>query len=63
MNCTDARKVWPTTRRTTCTRYKQMKDIRPFEGIMAEQACDRLRDQTLLSILSWNAGEKKGKET
>ena len=40
-------------------RYKQMKDIRPFEEIIAEQVSDRLSDQTCLSILSWNAGLKR----
>ena len=44
-------------------RYKQMKDIRPFEGTKAEQACDRLRDHTRLSILNWNAGLHRGNVT
>ena len=34
---------------------KQMTDIRLFERIKAEQASDRLKDQTRLSILR-NAG-------
>ena len=40
-----------------------MKDIRPFERIIAEQVSDSLRDKTRLSILSWNAGLRTGKET
>ena len=44
-------------------RYKQMKDVRPFEEIRAEQGSDGVRDQTRLSILSWNAGLKRFKAT
>ena len=40
-----------------------MKDIRPFEGTKAEQASDRLRDHTRLSILNWNAGLQRGNVT
>ena len=40
-----------------------MKEINPFEGVIAEQVIDRLSDQTLLSILSWNAVLKRGKVT
>ena len=44
------------------SRYKQMKNITPL-GIIAEQASDRLKDQTRLSFLSWNAGLKRGQVT
>ena len=44
-------------------RYKQMKDVRPFEGIRGEEFSDGVRDQTRLSILSWNAGFQRGKIT
>ena len=40
-----------------------MKDTRPFEGIMAEQASDGLRDQTRHSIPSWDAGLQRDKVT
>ena len=40
-----------------------MKDIRPFEEIFVKQASDRLSDQTRLSIMSRNAGLKRGKVT
>ena len=41
-------------------RYKQMKDVSRFQGIIAKQASDGLRDQTRLSIPSWNAGLRRG---
>ena len=44
-------------------RYKQMKDTRSLEGIIAEQVSDGLNNQLRLSILGWNAGLKKGKVT
>ena len=40
-----------------------MKDIRPLEGIITGQVSDRLRDQTRLSILNWNAGLTRGQVT
>ena len=43
-------------------RYKQIKDMRLFEGIINEQFSG-LKDQTRLSILSRNAGSKRGKVT
>ena len=39
--------------------YKQMKDVRPFEGIITRQVSDELSDQTHFSILSGNAGLKE----
>ena len=33
-------------------RYKQMKNIKPLVEIIAEQARDRLKDQTRLSFLA-----------
>ena len=44
-------------------RYKHMADMRPFEGMISEQESDRLKDQTGLSVLSWNAGLRRGKVT
>ena len=41
----------------------QMKDIRTFEEVIAGQTGDRLKDQTRLSILNWNAGLRRGKVT
>ena len=41
-------------------RYKQMKDTRPFDGIVSAKSSDELCDQTRLSILSLNAGPKGG---
>ena len=40
-----------------------MKDIWPFEEIIAEQSGDGLSGQTPLSILSWNAGLQRGNVT
>ena len=44
-------------------RYKTMKDMRPFDGIITEQASGRQMDQTRLSFLGWNEGLKRGKLT
>ena len=37
--------------------------MRPIERIKVEQFSDGLSDQTRLSILSWDAGLKRGKVT
>ena len=37
-------------------RYKQMKDARPFEGIVSDKRRSDLSDQTRFSILTWNVG-------
>ena len=42
-------------------RYKQMKDTWPFEGIVSVKSSDERSDQTSFSVLSWNAGPKRGK--
>ena len=39
--------------------YKQVKDTRPFAGIVNVNSSDELSDQTRLSILSWNAGPER----
>ena len=44
-------------------RYKQMKDARPFEGILTDKNSSELSGHKLLSILSWNAGPKRGEVT
>ena len=44
-------------------RYKQMKDERAFEGIVSDKSSSEVGDQKILSILSWNAGPKRGKVT
>ena len=44
-------------------RYKQMKGTRSFEGIIAEQMSDGLKNQLRLSILGWNADFWRGKVT
>ena len=41
-------------------RYKQMEDIRPFDWIVSVKISDEQSDQTRLSILGWNAGQKRG---
>ena len=40
--------------------YKQMKDARPFEAIVGDKSSSELSDRSA-SILSWNAGQKRGK--
>ena len=40
-----------------------MKNTRPLERIIAEQTSDWLKNQTRLSLLSWNAGPERGKVT
>ena len=44
-------------------RYKQIKDARPFEGIITEKNSSEPSGQKRLSILSWNAGPKRGEVT
>ena len=44
-------------------RYKQMKDARLFEGIITDKNSSELSGQKRLSILSWNAGPKRGEVT
>ena len=44
-------------------RYKQMKDARPFEGILTDKNSSELGGQKRLSISSWNAGPKRGEVT
>ena len=41
-------------------RYTQMKDARPFEGEVSDRSSGELGKQQRLSILSWNAGPKRG---
>ena len=40
-----------------------MKDARPFEGIVSAKSSSELSQQKILSILSWNAGPKRGEVT
>ena len=42
-------------------RYRQMKDMRPFEEIVSVKSSDERSDQTSFSVLSWNPGPKRGK--
>ena len=42
-------------------RYEQMKDARPFHGILSDKSSSERSDHTRLSILGWNAGPKRGK--
>ena len=42
-------------------RYKHMKDARPFKKIVSDKSSSELSEQKRLSILSWNAGPKRGK--
>ena len=42
---------------------KQMKDARPFEGIITDKNSGELSGKKRLSILSWNAGPKRGEVT
>ena len=44
-------------------RYKQMKDARPFEGIITDKNSSELSGQKRLSIVSRNAGPKRGEVT
>ena len=44
-------------------RYQQRKGARPFEGIVSDKSSDELREQMHSSILSWNAGPKRGNVT
>ena len=60
-NCMDFAAVGPRTLKTASE--VQMKDIRRFEGIVTEQSSDKLQDQARFSILSCNAGVKRGKVT
>ena len=41
-------------------RYTQMKDARPFEGEVSDRSSGELGKQQRSSILSWNAGPKRG---
>ena len=44
-------------------RYKQMKNARPFEGIVSDKSNGELSDHKRLSILRWKAGPKSGEVT
>ena len=41
-------------------RYQQIKVSRPFQRIVSVKVSDELSDQKRFSILSWNAGPKRG---
>ena len=41
-------------------RYKQVKDARPFEGILTDKNSSELGGQKPLSVSSWNAGPNRG---
>ena len=45
------------------SRCKQIKDARPFEVIITDKNSSELSGQKRLSILSWNAGPKRGEVT
>ena len=44
-------------------RLKEMKGTRPCDGIVYDARNDELKNQMRLSMLSWNAGPKRGDVT